>query len=201
MRTFGIHNNVLCVLILWGVAVACQSNTQPSAANVGGVYRISSTWSTASCSPEQLPAPALNDSTQYVPLVLTAGSPSSLFEVAGSDDSVSLTHLDAGKQPVLTAALSGVNSGSTDILGGVTSPRTEGPREGGYTFYVWERIIDTVSFVGLVGTPVASGQRATIIGMNAQIRESDTVVFREGSPDAAIFTTCVVSGLATASRT
>jgi hypothetical protein len=200
MRSLKTSYSATVCLMLRGAAVACSGSGQSSGANVSGVYSISDVRSTSSCSPEQLPRSLRDDSSQYVHLALPVGLPSSLVNVEESRGTLSLTPLDRNRHPI-AAALHGTITGTVGVLERAAAPRLEGPREGGYTFYVSERGAGTIRFGSLIGTPRTPGEGAVATGMFAQLVQSDTFSFHVGKVDGAIFTTCVVAGTVAANRT
>lgn len=184
-----------------GTALDSGASGQPLPANVSGVYRITDTRSTSSCSPEELPSSALGDSTRYIRLGSALGSRSSLLDIEQSGGILSVTPVDSNQHLAGGAPIHGTVAGTVGSLVVVISLRMEGPRRGGHRFAVLEKGGGTIRFGSVITTPTRRDQRAGATGMFLHLVESDTFYFRERNVSGPVFTTCVVASTVAASRT
>ncbi len=190
----------LAALLFIAVGFGCRGTVDPGAIDFRGVYRVSDNRAALSCAPQHLPPPLSSDTTQYVQFG-GAGLPiSSSVQVAQTSGTISLTPLDANGQAVPALALRGTIDGAKAITSRASTPRMEGPRDGGYVLNVTEIVRATTQFLGLVGTPVTPGQSGSIVGANLTTFVADSFVFRNDGAAGAVFTTCVVSDTVLASR-
>lgn len=167
---------------------ACSADSTSPAFNFSGTYQITQVTQPVSCLP-QLPTPVSTDVTAYVqpPSVLTTESLRFLITQTGSQFTV--TPLDAHGTPVTGSVLSGIiSSDGTTSVSRTLVLGTEGPRQGGHTFFV------------SLQTNATGHYQAT----GAQVQQSgsatNTYTYRDGGVNGQVFATCVSTFSTTGSR-
>lgn len=165
-----------------------DSGTGPSA-NFSGTYQGTETNQPTTCSPEDLPAPFLQDPSQYFqPGGLETFDLVLIISHEGSDLTVSPEQDEQG-QPVHEFDF----TGAIEDDGSHTVTRTldlglEGPREDGHQFYLEAQ--DRVD-----GDFVQSGGET-----RNEAAGTFTVIFHEGTRTGPVFTTCSTPFTATTVR-
>ena len=176
---------------------ACRHRlVNPPLADFSGVYRISDARQGMFCSPQPLPAPLSTDTTLYAQIPSHRFSVSSLLQIVQAGDDLSIVPLDPMGHPTVALMMSGTidPAARAGSLFRAALPRTEGPRVGGYTFYVSDASAATVRLNLLMSTPGGAGGTSAVSAEAAVlIFLSDTIAFLDGGARGTLFTTCVVS--------
>ena len=157
--------------------------------NYSGTYQATQSNEAVACAPNELPAPELDDPSQYVQYGDDAGGdPSMIVRQSGSQLTVS-AELDEQGRPVLGLDFVGtVAADGSFTLTRNVAMGSEGPRAGGHIFYVTQHASITGHFEMVAGQPQ----------MNAAGTFADT--FRDGGSSGAVFTTCTLPFTTTATR-
>jgi hypothetical protein len=192
----------LAVAALLAAAAQGADAQAPSAAYDGhelsGFYAGMQASPAATCAPRPLPPPiAAADPTEYVPghaLVAESRAGWSRVRVARSRTSVSGSDLTIVASDSLERDAAPPIAGTVRPDGRFTQRRAipmgleGGPREGGRRFFVEQQVSGDGRFERTVGEP---GMRVT---------GAFALVFREGSADGRVFTTCTRPFTLTATR-
>lgn len=154
-----------------------------------GVFEVAQTNGSVTCAPEPLPAPSVEGSQAYV-VFPEPGWDGALFKIRVDQDGSRLTVyiLDENEQPEPSLAFEGsVRADGTTRVTRSLDIGLEDPREGGHRFFVQERAEVT-------------GRNLTSDGSRTASEGKFDVIFRSGSENAAVFTTCTVPFTATGTR-
>ncbi len=197
----GATSRALASLMLFG-GVACTTGVNaPKTTDFSGTYQVDASLQAISCSPQDLPTALSTDSAQYVQMPPAPPVSSQvLVQEAGSD--LAIVPLDSNGNPQVAFWLRGSLdlATATGSLSRTATPFTEGPRQGGHTFYVSETVEATARFRPLIGTPAGGTPGGTVVGAAEQTTSADVFIFRDGGANGTIFTTCVVSDTTSATR-
>jgi hypothetical protein len=183
-----------------GVSGCGSTDTAPVAASAAyaGTYQVAKMITGSSCAPQPLPAPVSPDTSQYVQLPAV---PSEIIEqlvAKPSGSELQVITLGSQGQALTDLTYEGtINADGTNSVARTLTPRTEGPRAGGHTFYVTEHGTASGQYSSglLVLTPPGNG-----IAMLTQSTGLDVYIFREANANGQIFTTCTIADLTNGSR-
>jgi hypothetical protein len=182
------HALLLALLAPFGCGGDGTTGTVPPR-DFSGTYQATQTNQAVACSPNALPAPELDDPSQYVQYGDAAGGdPGMLVRQSGSRLTVS-AELDEQGRPLPGLDFVGtVAADGSFALARSLSMGAEGPRAGGHTFYVTQQASIAGHF------EVVAGQ--------AQMSAAGTFtdVFRDEGTSGPVFTTCTLPFTTTATR-
>lgn len=182
-------------LALVALFTACTRGSTEPVSQFDGSYPVSQVDSAASCSPQALPAPALDDSTRYVHLPQRPETLSVQMVVRENTSVVSLTQLAS---PAIATTLTIVGSADSDSLS-YSSPAvsliTEGPRQGGHTFTVTTQAQVGIKFQAAHLLPPGTGVQVSEVSSGSR-----AYTFIDGGSGGQVYTTCVTNFTSTGSR-
>ena len=187
-------------LTILSVASACgissslgSSSAERPDDGVSGTYDMTQSVVGVSCTPQQLPAPVDAPASKYVVFPRASDTTHVQWVVQNFDPGNSLARVTLGGAG--PGALGGFQESPGKMLFSVTHDEwIEGPRAGGFSFFVTEKVLVDFQYTQTAASP---GQAA---GTSVAALNFDTFTFRDPNGSGAAFTTCRITSSAHGTR-